>query len=96
MNSGSRTRNRLWGLFGGLVTGNCLIILTLLLLVTNDGTNQRLTPNEITSTSVVATNHALEQQYYATLTSLALIDQATRTQIWIEEMTATADQQARD
>jgi len=53
-------------------------------------TGDELTPNEKTSTAISGTNVASELQYNATLTALALIEQATQTQVHIDEMTGTA------
>jgi hypothetical protein len=68
-----------------------LFIVGSLAVILTSGGGAGLESNEKTSTSVVRTNVAIENQYNATVTSLAMIDLASQTAVRNDEMTATAE-----
>ena len=83
--------SRTFKIVGAIMALAVLAIVVLLILFAFQG-GDKLTANEKTSTAVVKTNVAVEQQYNATLTALALIEQASQTAVHNAELTATAEE----
>jgi hypothetical protein len=83
--------SRTFKIVGGIIALSVLVIVVLLVIFAFFSGN-RLTSNEKTSTAVVKTNVAIENQYNATLTALAMIEQATQTAVHNFELTGTAQE----
>ena len=83
--------SRTFKIVGGIIALGVIAIVVLLVLFAFNRGN-KLTSNEKTSTAVVKTNVAIENQYNATLTALAMIEQATQTAVRNFEMTGTAQE----
>jgi hypothetical protein len=83
--------SRTFKIVGGIIALSVLVIVVLLVIFAFFSGN-RLTSNEKTSTAVVKTNVAIESQYNATLTALAMIEQATQTAVYNFELTGTAQE----
>jgi hypothetical protein len=83
--------SRTFKIVGGIIALSVIVIVVLLVLFAFNSGN-KLTSNEKTSTAVVKTNVAIEIQYNATLTALAMIEQATQTAVRNFELTGTAQE----
>ncbi len=82
--------SRTFKIVGALMMLAVVVIVVLLVLFAFSGSSG-LTANEKTSTAVVQTNVAVEVQYNATLTALAMIEQASQTAVRNAELTATQE-----
>lgn len=83
----------------GALIGIAVVAIVVLLVLFAIQSGDELTDTEKQSTEIAGTNVALEGQYNATLTALAKIEEATQTQVRIDEVTATAlfnDQQTQE
>lgn len=87
--------SRTFKIVGGLIALAVVGIVALLVWFALSGGGDELTVSEKTSTAVVQTNVAIQSQYDATLTALALIDAATQTAVREAELEATAQAIAR-
>lgn len=82
--------SRTFKIVGALMMLAVVVIVVALVLFAFSGSDE-LTANEKTSTAVVQTNVAVEMQYNATLTALAMIEQASQTAVRNAELTATQE-----
>lgn len=81
--------SRTFKIVGGLMALAVLAIIILLVFFAVG--DNKLTPNERTSTAVVQLNQTIEAEYNATLTALALIEAVSQTAVFHAEQTATAE-----
>lgn len=82
--------SRTFKIVGALMALAVLAIIVLLVYFAL-GDQDKLSPNEKTSTAVAQLNQTIEAEYNATLTALAAIEAATQTAVYNAELTATAE-----
>ncbi|MBP8973662.1 MAG: PPC domain-containing protein, partial [Anaerolineae bacterium] len=75
----------------GALMGLAVLAIIAVLVYFALGDQDKLAPNEKTSTAVAQLNQTIEAEYNATLTALAAIEAATQTAVFNAELTATAE-----